>query len=184
MARCLGGKYSLLGFAELLDGPCLLGLDFVELLLEERPPDHQLLPYNYAMSQIGHEMGHRWAASVSAKVMGETIPLGPVHWARGLQASAAFPYQRPAEASAMGGGVWQDNLDGAFTQLADDYYVPATSYSYLDLYLMGLISATEVPDFSFSETSCLSVKTRTGTRFSKPIKPNWHRRHGRARKGP
>jgi len=47
----------------------------------------------------------------------------------------------------MGGGVWQDNLDGTFTQLDDDYYVPATGYSYLDLYLMGLISANEVPDF-------------------------------------
>jgi hypothetical protein len=115
--------------------------------LAGRAPDHQLLPYNYAMSQIGHEMGHRWAAFVSAKVMGETIPLGPVHWAQGLQAPVAFPYQRPTEASAMGGGVWQDNFDGTFTQLDDDYYVPATGYSYLDLYLMGLISAAEVPDF-------------------------------------
>jgi len=38
-------------------------------------------------------------------------------------------------------------LDGTFTQLDDDYYVPATGYSYLDLYLMGLISPAEVPDF-------------------------------------
>jgi endonuclease YncB( thermonuclease family) len=115
--------------------------------LEESSPDRKILPYNYAMSQIGHEMGHRWAAFVSAKVNGETIPLGPVHWARGLQAPAAFPYQRPTEASAMGGGVWQDNFDGTYTQFDDDYYVPATGYSYLDLYLMGLISAAEVPDF-------------------------------------
>ena len=47
----------------------------------------------------------------------------------------------------MGGSVWQDNFDGTYTQLDDDYYVPATGYSYLDLYLMGLISAAEVPDF-------------------------------------
>jgi hypothetical protein len=47
----------------------------------------------------------------------------------------------------MGGGVWQDNLDGTYTQLDDDYYVPATGYSYLDLYLMGLVSPAEVPDF-------------------------------------
>jgi hypothetical protein len=115
--------------------------------LEESSADHKMRPYNYAMSQIGHEMGHRWSAFVSAKVHGETIQLGPVHWARGLQAPVAFPYQRPTEASAMGGGVWQDNLDGTCTQLDDDYYVPATGYSYLDLYLMGLISAAEVPDF-------------------------------------
>ena len=115
--------------------------------LGERSPDGKLLPYNYAMSQIGHEMGHRWSAFVSAKVKDETIPLGPVHWARGLQAVVPFPYQRPSEASAMGGGVWQDNFDGTFTQLDDDYYVPATGFSYLDLYLMGLISTAEVPDF-------------------------------------
>jgi hypothetical protein len=47
----------------------------------------------------------------------------------------------------MGGSVWHDNFDGTYTQLDDDYYVPATGYSYLDLYLMGLISAAEVPDF-------------------------------------
>ncbi|MGB7134225.1 MAG: hypothetical protein WBD46_02995 [Acidobacteriaceae bacterium] len=115
--------------------------------LAERTPNGKIPPYDYAMSQIGHEMGHRWAAFVSAKVNGETIDLGPVHWAMGLQAPVAFPYQRPTEASAMGGGVWQDNFDGTFTQLDDNYYVPATGYSFLDLYLMGFISPSEVPDF-------------------------------------
>jgi hypothetical protein len=115
--------------------------------LGERTPDGRIPPYDYALSQIGHEMGHRWSAFVSARVDGETIPLGPTHWARGLHAPAPFPFQRPTEASAMGGGVWQDNFDGSFTQLDDDYYVPATGYSYLDLYLMGLISPSEVPDF-------------------------------------
>jgi hypothetical protein len=112
-----------------------------------RMPDGHMPSYNYAVSQIAHEMGHRWSAFVSAKVNGETFPLGPTHWARGLQAPVPFPYQRPVEASAMGGGVWQDNLDGTFTQLDDDYYVPATGWSYLDLYLMGLAAPSEVPDF-------------------------------------
>lgn len=115
--------------------------------LGERSLDGKMLPYNYAMSQIGHEMGHRWSAFASAKVNGEVIPLGPVHWAQGLQAVVPFPYQLPTEASAMGGGVWQDNFDGTYTQLADNYYVPASGYSYLDLYLMGLIAPEEVPDF-------------------------------------
>jgi hypothetical protein len=115
--------------------------------LAERTSNGKIPPYDYAMSQIGHEMGHRWAAFVSAKVGGETIDLGPTHWATGLQARVAFPYQRPTEASAMGGGVWQDNYDGTFTQLDDDYYVPATGWSYLDLYLMGFIGPNEVPDF-------------------------------------
>jgi hypothetical protein len=120
---------------------------FYEHQLSESSPNRKMLPYNYAMSQLGHEMGHRWGVDVSAKVNGEMIVLGPVHWTRGLQAPVAFPYQRPTEASAMGGSVWQDNLDGTLTQLDDDYYVPATGYSYLDLYLMGLISSAEVPEF-------------------------------------
>jgi hypothetical protein len=115
--------------------------------LAERTSNGKIPPYDYAMSQIGHEMGHRWSAFVSAKAGDETIQLGPTHWARGLQAPVAFPYQRPVEASAMGGGVWQDNFDGTYTQLDDDYYVPATGWSYLDLYLMGMIGPGEVPDF-------------------------------------
>ena len=122
-------------------------ITFYQQQLAEISADGKMPPYMYAMSQVAHEMGHRWAAFVSAKVGDETIPLGPVHWARGLQARVAFPYRRPTEASIMGGGVWQDNFDGTYTQLDDDYYVPATGWSYLDLYLMGLVSAAEVPDF-------------------------------------
>ena len=42
-----------------------------------------------------------WSAFVAAKVNGERIPLGPTHWARGLHAPVAFPYQRPTEASTL-----------------------------------------------------------------------------------
>jgi hypothetical protein len=122
-------------------------ITFYQHQLAEPSEDGRMPPHMYAISQIAHEMGHRWAAFVSAKVGGETIPLGPTHWARGLEARVAFPYQRPIEASIMGGGVWQDNFDQTYTQLDDDYYVPATGWSYLDLYLMGLISPAEVPDF-------------------------------------
>ncbi|HYW69744.1 MAG TPA: hypothetical protein VE961_01840 [Pyrinomonadaceae bacterium] len=130
--------------------------------LARRSTDGKIPPYDYAMSQIGHEMGHRWAAFVSAKVNGETIVLGPTHWARGLQAPVPFPYQRPTEASAMGGGVWQDNLDGTFTQLDDDYYVPATGWSYLDLYLMGLAAPEEVPDFFILRNLVAAGKDKDG----------------------
>ncbi len=105
-------------------------------------------PYNYAMSHLGHEFAHRWGAYVSALVDGDTIPLGPwPHWDPGLQTSVAFPYQMPAEASTLGGAVWRDNHDGTFTRLRDGYFVPATSYSPLDLYLMGYFAPAEVPDF-------------------------------------
>ncbi|HXJ04922.1 MAG TPA: hypothetical protein VNH65_07475 [Candidatus Acidoferrum sp.] len=122
-------------------------ITFFKQQLSEIAQNGKMPAYMYAMSQIAHEMGHRWGAFVSAKVNGETIPLGPTHWARGLQAPVAFPFVRPTEASIMGGGVWQDNFDGTFTQLDDDYYVPATGWSYLDLYLMGLVTSAEVPDF-------------------------------------
>ena len=123
-------------------------ITFYEKQLAEISPNRKMPPYMYAMSQIGHELGHRWAASLAAKVGDETIHLGdPYHWLMGVQAIAPFPYVRPTEASIMGGGVWQDNFDGTFTQLDDNYYVPATGYAYLDLYAMGLISPAEVPDF-------------------------------------
>jgi hypothetical protein len=114
---------------------------------QERSPDGRITGYNLGMSQIGHELGHRWTASASATVSGETFPLGPTHWQRGLHVPAAFPYRRQYEASAMGGGVWKENGDGTFTQLDDDFFVPATGYSNLDLYLMGLLRPEEVPDF-------------------------------------
>jgi hypothetical protein len=123
-------------------------ITFYSRQLAEGSPDGKPFRYNYAIGHLGHEVGHRWSAYVSAKVKGEIISLGPwPHWAPGLQARVAFPYSLPTEASTLGGGVWQDNFDGTYTQLRDGYFVPATGYSYLDLYLMGLISAAEVPDF-------------------------------------
>jgi hypothetical protein len=161
-SRCTQGRFQL-GFTQ----PVYVGSNEVQ----ERPPDgasigssHDLtfysrqlaegsadgtpLSYNYAIGHLGHEVGHRWSAYVSAKVSGKTISLGPwPHWDPGLQARVAFPYSLPVEASSLGGGFWQDNFDGTYTQLRDGYFVPAPGYSYLDLYLMGLISAAEVPDF-------------------------------------
>lgn len=115
--------------------------------IQERSPDGRMHDYDYAMSQIGHELGHRWAADARAIVNGDTILLGPVHWATGVHLPAAFPYSRPIEADAMGGSTWKDNGDGTYTQLDRDYYSPAKGYSWLGLYLMGLAKPQEVPPF-------------------------------------
>jgi hypothetical protein len=117
--------------------------------INERSPDGRMKDYDYAMSQIGHELGHRWAADASALVNGERITLGPVHWATGVHLPAAFPYANPPrdEADAMGGSTWKDNGDGTFTQLDRDYYSPAKGWSWLGLYLMGLAKPEEVPPF-------------------------------------
>lgn len=161
-SRCTQGKFQL-GFLMLVyvganemqerppEGAPIGGphdITFYAQQLAESSPDGKPLPYNYAMSHLGHEVSHRWGAYVTAKVNGEAISLGLwPHWDRGLHAPVAFPYQLPAEASTLGGGVWQDNFDGTYTRLHDGYFVPATGCSYLDLYLMGFISAAEVPDF-------------------------------------
>ena len=115
--------------------------------IQERAPDGRMTDYNYAMSQIGHELGHRWAANASALVNGETIVLGPTHWVAGVHLPAAFPYSNPDEADAMGGSTWKDNGDGTYTQLDRDYYSPAKGWSWLALYLMGLARPEEVPPF-------------------------------------
>jgi hypothetical protein len=115
--------------------------------IQERSPDGRMTDYNYAMSQIGHELGHRWAADARAIVNGETINLGPVHWATGVHLPAAFPYSNPVEADAMGGSTWKENSDGTYTQLDRDYYSPAKGWSWLALYLMGLAKPEEVKPF-------------------------------------
>jgi len=115
--------------------------------IQERSPDGRMTDYNYAMSQIGHELGHRWAADARALVNGETIQLGPVHWATGVHLPAAFTYSSPTEADAMGGSTWKDNGDGTYTQIDRDYYSPAKGYSWLGLYLMGLAKPEEVKPF-------------------------------------
>ena len=161
-SRCTGGRFQL-GFAqpifvganEMQEGPpdnAPVGnpktIAFYTRPLAQAAPGVKPRPYNYAVGHLGHEIGHRWSAYAAARVKGQMISLGAwPHWDPGLQARVAHPYSLPVEASTQGGGVWQDNLDGTFTQLRDGYFVPASGYSHLDLYLMGLIAATEVSDF-------------------------------------
>jgi hypothetical protein len=161
-SRCTGGRFQL-GFAqpifvganEMQEGPPddapaanPKAIAFYSRSLAQATPDGKPRPYNYAVGHLGHEIGHRWSAYAAARVNGETISLGAwPHWDPGLQARVPYPYSLPVEASTQGGGVWQDNLDGTFTQLRDGYFVPATGYSHLDLYLMGFIAAADVPDF-------------------------------------
>jgi hypothetical protein len=161
-SRCTGGRFQLglaqpifVGANEMQESPpdnAPVGnpkhIAFYTRPLAQATPDGKPRPYNYAIGHLGHEIGHRWSAYAAARVNGQMISLGAwPHWDPGLQARVAYPYSLPLEASTEGGGVWQDNLDGTFTQLRDGYFVPASGYSYLDLYLMGLIAAAEVPDF-------------------------------------
>jgi hypothetical protein len=161
-SRCTAGRFQL-GFEE----PVYVGANeaqsgppegapqdnnstiaFYSHQLADASANHKPLPYNYAVGHLGHEIGHRWSAYVAAKIDGKTVSLGTwPHWGPGLETQVAFPYSLPIEASTLGGAVWQDNFDGTYTLLRGGFFVPATGYSYLDLYLMGLISASEVPNF-------------------------------------
>jgi len=162
VSRCTGGRFQLglfqpifVGANEMQESPpdnAPVGnpknIAFYTRPLAQATPDGKPRPYNYAVGHLGHEIGHRWSAYAAARVNGQTISLGAwPHWDPGLQARVAYPYSLPLEASTQGGSAWQDNLDGTFTQLRDGFFVPASGYSYLELYLMGLIAAAEVPDF-------------------------------------
>ena len=109
------------------------------------------------MAQIGHELAHRWSTRTRAIVNGETSELraphdpwgmsGATHWPGSVTTPVPFPFSRPVEASIMGGTHWKDNGDGTFTQLANGTMNPASGFSYLELYLMGFLPASKVPDF-------------------------------------
>jgi hypothetical protein len=124
---------------------------------QEKHPDGRYAGYNMAVAQIGHELGHRWSTRTRAIVKGETIELrgphdpgglsGATHWPASVSTPVPFPYSRPVEASIMGGTNWKDNGDGTFTQLANGTMNPASGFSYLELYLMGYLPASRVPDF-------------------------------------
>jgi len=104
--------------------------------------------FNNAVALLAHEIGHRWMAYVNAQVDGQRISLSDgIHWRTEVHMPSLHPWQGERQASPMGGSYWQDNGDGTFTQFDDAFLSPATGYSALDLYLMGLLSAEEVPDF-------------------------------------
>ena len=120
-------------------------------------PDGRFAGYNMAVAQISHELGHRWSTRTRAIVNGETIELrgphdpgglsGATHWPNTVSTPVPFPFSRAVEASIMGGAHWKDNGDGTFTQLANGTMNPASGFSYLELYLMGFLPASKVPDF-------------------------------------
>ncbi|MGH7459512.1 MAG: hypothetical protein ACREMA_00610, partial [Longimicrobiales bacterium] len=124
---------------------------------QEKHPDGRYAGYNMAVAQIGHELGHRWSTRTRAIVKGDTIELrgphdpwgmsGATHWPGSLSTPVPFPFSRQLEASIMGGANWKDNGDGTFTQLANGTMNPASGFSYLELYLMGFLPASAVPDF-------------------------------------
>ena len=107
---------------------------------------------NYApgVGVLFHELGHIWLTVKEAIVGGNTVAIGDnaPHWLEGLHTPSAFPIAEPFETSPMGAGkFWTDNGDGTFTFEQIDFSYTNSAYSYLDLYLMGLLPQDDVPDF-------------------------------------
>ncbi len=101
---------------------------------------------------FAHEFTHVWTAHASYERNGKREPLFGkycgCHWRPELHAAAAFPWD-PTSAgpvslmSELQGGFWRENADGTFTPISDYW---GGGHSWLDLYLMGLADADEVPD--------------------------------------
>lgn len=98
---------------------------------------------------FAHEFTHAWTAHASYERDGKREPLFgnycQCHWREDLDLPAAFPWheEETGPRSLMGGMYWHDNGDGTFTP-RDGYW--GGGHSWLDLYLMGLADASEVPD--------------------------------------
>jgi hypothetical protein len=101
---------------------------------------------------ILHEFGHEWLFYPSMMDGGRRVqainPDGG-HPAQFVDMRAAFNVYSDHDASVMGGGAFRDNGDGSFT--SSDF--SSWGYSWLDLYLMGLASASEVPSFFYIANS-------------------------------
>jgi hypothetical protein len=103
---------------------------------------------------ILHEFGHEWGFYPLMMQDGQRAQIinpdggHPAQW---VDMRAAFPVYSDHDASVMGGGAFVDNGNGTFT--STDF--SSWGYSWLDLYLMGLASASEVPGFYYIEGSGL-----------------------------
>jgi hypothetical protein len=107
-----------------------------------------------------HEFAHRWLFYVAfndAGTLSHTLNPDGAHAAQWVSTPAAFPVYAPGEASVMGGGVFTEN-GSAFTTPPE---IVSNGYSWLDLYLMGLAGANEVPPWLYLDNATPPLATFT-----------------------
>ena len=117
--------------------------------------DYAFRSFAKGIRWVAHEAVHGWGVDLQFRNprSGEVEDLADRygHWSHYLHAPAAHPVwpgyasASYSESSVMGGEVWVDNGDGTFTRNEDGNPLP-TGLSALDLYVMGMIPPTEVPD--------------------------------------
>ena len=118
--------------------------------LAHATPDGKPDPYQYAVGHLGHEIGHRWSAYAAARVSRPSKFAGSSIWALGSRTGGA----RSVSVFAASRGFharWKRVARQSRRHVHPIarwlFRLPASGYSYLELYLMGLIAAAEVPDF-------------------------------------
>lgn len=105
-----------------------------------------------------HEFGHRWLYHLRIRQNGETTrALNPTtaHPAEFVHTPAPFTVYSVSDASTMGGSRWTDHGDGSF---ASAPFLGYYSYSWMDLYLMGLAAPEEVEPFFYIENSSPALR--------------------------
>ena len=105
-------------------------------------PDETFLGTNTTMDVLGQETGHRWLAFLRVHDASNPALLGRAlsHWNFNFDSDG----DGPRGGSDMEGTNIRDNGDGSFTSVA-----ATDGFSPLDLYVMGLLPASEVPDMFY-----------------------------------
>jgi len=105
-------------------------------------PDETFLGTNSTMDVLGQETGHRWLAFLRVHDANNPALLGRSlsHWNFNFDSDG----DGPRGGSDMEGTNIRDNGDGSFTTVA-----ATDGFSPLDLYVMGLLPASDVPDMFY-----------------------------------
>ena len=125
--------------------------------------------FDSGLVHLAHEFTHLWTARASYDRNGHREPMddGTGHWRWQLHLPAAYPWRADANTAArtsMGGAFWHENDDGTFTVEWHLGNTLAGGPSFLDLYAMGFVDASEVPDmFILRDLEPLSGANNTYT---------------------
>lgn len=109
-------------------------------------PQAHVVGLNSAVSIVCHEQGHRWLSYVhfdaEHDIKDDLLGRERAHWSFLMDTRTE---DNGSFSSLMEGNSWRENSSGTFTtvQTAVNYF------NALDLYLMGLIPAEEVPPITF-----------------------------------
>jgi subtilase family serine protease/flagellar hook assembly protein FlgD/WD40 repeat protein len=103
--------------------------------------------FDDTLGVLSHEIGHQWLAQAryldgSGQASGALLGRDGAHWSYLLDSDASFMY----------GADWAEQSPGQFRAER-----VMERYSALDLYLMGLLKASEVPPFSLLRNPAIDV---------------------------